>query len=122
MIFSICLFTPILSLLTEIVRERQYLMKDLLEISCMMNISYWFSYLLMAFILDEISVWFTIGILNAFNILTNSRVGPYVSLLTCYILASSTFGIAFGFVIPRSEYYALPVFLTTCALTVCGAY
>ncbi len=121
-ILSICLFTPILSLLTEIVRERQYLMKDLLEISGMMNISYWFSYLLMAFILGEISVWFTIGILNAFDIVTNSRVGPYASLLTCYILASSTFGMAFGFVIPRSEYYALPVFLTTCALTVCGAY
>jgi hypothetical protein len=29
---------------------------------------------------------------------------------------------AFGYVIPRSEYYGLPALLTTCALTVCGAY
>lgn len=121
-VLSICLFTPILSLLTEIVRERQYLMKDLLEISGMMNISYWASYLLMAFILGEFSTWFTIGIGNMYGIISDDRVGPYGALLTCYVLASAAFGMAFGFVIPRSEYYGLPVFLTTCALTVCGAY
>ena len=121
-VLSICLFTPILSLLTEIVRERQYLMKDLLEISGMMNISYYSSYLLMAFILGEISCWFTIGILNMFGIINDERVGPYGALLSAYVVASAAFGMAFGFVIPRSEYYGLPVFLTTCALTVCGAY
>jgi hypothetical protein len=121
-VLSICLFTPILSLLTEIVRERQFLMKDLLEISGMMNISYYFSYLIMTFLLGEFSTWFSIGICSAYGILTSDRIGPYGALLTCYVLASSTFGMAFGFVIPRSEYYALPVFLATCALTVCGAY
>lgn len=121
-VLSICLFTPILSLLTEIVRERQYLMKDLLEISGMMNISYWGSYLLMAFLLGEFSTWFTIGIGNMYGIISDDRVGPYGALLTCYVLSSAAFGMAFGFVIPRSEYYGLPVFLTTCALTVCGAY
>jgi hypothetical protein len=121
-VLSICLFTPILSLLTEIVRERQFLMKDLLEISGMMNISYYFSYLLFAFLLGEFSTWLSIGICSIYGILTPDRIGPYGALLTCYVLASSTFGMAFGFVIPRSEYYALPVFLTTCALTVCGAY
>lgn len=121
-VLSICLFTPLLSLLTEIVRERQYLMKDLLEISGMMNISYWFSYLLIAFIIGEFSTWFTIAILRMYGVLDDGRVGPYGGLLTCYVLASAAFGMAFGFVIPRSEYYGLPVFLTTCALTVCGAY
>jgi hypothetical protein len=121
-ILSICLFTPILSLLTEMVRERQFLMKDLLEISGMMNISYYFAYLLMAFILGEFSAWFTIGIANAYGIITDDRVGPYGAVITCYVLASAAFGMAFGFVIPRSEYYGLPIFLTTCALTVCGAY
>ncbi len=74
----------------------------------MMNASYWFSYLLMAFILGEISVWFTIGILkkNAFDSMTNRRVGPYALLLTCYILASSTLtqSVArFGEVLPTSS-------------------
>jgi hypothetical protein len=55
-VMSICLFVPILSLLTEIVREKQYLMKDLLEISGLMNISYWSSYLVMSFILGQITM------------------------------------------------------------------
>jgi hypothetical protein len=55
-ILSICLFVPILSLLTEIVRERQFMMKDLLEISGLMNPSYWFSYLVMILLLGQISM------------------------------------------------------------------
>ncbi len=55
-ILSVCLFVPILSLLTEIVRERQFLMKDLLDISGLMNSSYWVSYLVMILILGQISM------------------------------------------------------------------
>ena len=55
-VLSICLFVPVLSILTEIVRERQFLMKDLLEISGLMNISYWMSYLVMTFALGQISM------------------------------------------------------------------
>jgi hypothetical protein len=121
-ILSICLFTPMLTLLTEMVRERQFYMKDLLEISGIMNFSYYSSYYLFAFILGQFSLWFTIGLLNMYGIITDDRVAPYGALLTVYVLASSAFGMAFGFLIPRSEYYGLPVFLTTCALTVCGAY
>lgn len=43
-LLSVCVFVPILSLLSEIVRERQFRMKDLLDISGLMNASYWFSY------------------------------------------------------------------------------
>ena len=43
-LLSVCVFLPILSLLSEIVRERQFKMKDLLDISGLMNASYWFSY------------------------------------------------------------------------------
>ena len=32
-VLSVCIFVPILGILTEIVRERQYKMKDLLEVS-----------------------------------------------------------------------------------------
>ena len=62
------------------------------------------------------------GLLNGYNILDNVRILPYAGLMTCYILGSGTFGMLFGFVVDRSEYYGLPVFLTTVALTVCGAY
>ena len=62
------------------------------------------------------------GLLTAYNILTDERVLPYVDLLTCYSLGSAAVGMAFGFVVFRSEYYALPTFMLNTALTVCGAY
>jgi len=61
-------------------------------------------------------------VLSALGVLTADRIAPYAALMTCYILASSTFGMAFGFVIPRSEYYGLPVFRLVTLLSVCGAY
>lgn len=121
-ILSICLFLPMLSVLTEIVREKQFLMKDLLEISGLMNSSYWFAYLISMFTIGQITMWFTIGFLTATKVLTASRVGPYAALCSVFLLGAGSFGTAFGFVIPRSEYYGLPVLVTTCALTVCGAY
>jgi ABC-type multidrug transport system fused ATPase/permease subunit len=60
--------------------------------------------------------------MNGYKVITNDRILPYASLLTCYILGSGTFGMLFGFVVDRSEYYGLPAFLITVALTVCGAY
>lgn len=121
-ILAICLFVPVLSYLTEIVRERQFLMKDLLEISGLMNPSYWFSYLLMCFANGVVAMWICIGLLAAYGIFDMSRVLAYSRLMLCYILGSSTFGMAFGFVVPRSEYYGLPIFVLTIALTICGAY
>lgn len=55
-VLSICLFVPALSYLTEIVRERQFMMKDLLEISGLMNISYWFSYLIVTLLNAQLSL------------------------------------------------------------------
>ena len=43
-VLAIVLFTPMLGLCTETVRERQFKMKDLLEISGLMSHSYWASY------------------------------------------------------------------------------
>lgn len=97
-------------------------MKDLLEISGMMNISYYSSYLLMANIVGQISIWLCIIFLRITGVFTSERFTPYGTLLSCYLVASATFAMAFGFIIPRSEYYGLPVFIATCALTVCGAY
>jgi hypothetical protein len=53
---SACVFLPIVSTLAEVVRERQYKMKDLLEISGLMNASYWFSYMLVMFISCQIAL------------------------------------------------------------------
>lgn len=121
-VMSVCLFVPMLGLLTEMVRERQYLMKDILEISGLMNPAYWTSYLLFIFTVCQITMWFSIAFLSAVGVFDLDRISPYAALLSVYIFGSAAFGMAFGFVIPRSEYYGLPVLLTTCALTVCGAY
>jgi ATP-binding cassette subfamily A (ABC1) protein 3 len=121
-ILAICLFVPMLTVLTEMVRERQFFMKDLLEISGLMNSAYYFAYLLTIFVIGQIAMWFCIGLYAAFEIFDGHRISPYASLLSIFIVAAAAFGMTFGFVIPRSEYYGLPVFLLTCALTVCGAY
>lgn len=80
-VLSILLFTPMLSLLTEIVYERQYKMKDLLEISGLMDAPYWTSYFLVIFLITQISMWVCILLLTACNILTASRIYPYAGLL-----------------------------------------
>lgn len=51
-----CVFVPMLALLTETVRERQYRMKDLLEISGLMNCSYWFSYYFVISVVCQVSM------------------------------------------------------------------
>lgn len=56
-VLSICLFVPMLSILTEIVRERQFFMKDLLEISGLMNSAYWFSYLIIIFAIGQFTMY-----------------------------------------------------------------
>lgn len=55
-ILSIVLFVPLLSYLIEIVRERQFMMKELLDISGLMNVSYWSSYLLMTILNGQFSM------------------------------------------------------------------
>lgn len=121
-ILSVCVFIPMLGLLTEIVRERQYRMKDLLEISGLMNASYWTSYMLMILLVCQLTIWGSVGLLTAYNVLTDKRVLPYTAALTAYSVSAAAFGMLFGFVVFRSEYYGLPVFMVNSALTVCGAY
>jgi ABC-type multidrug transport system fused ATPase/permease subunit len=60
--------------------------------------------------------------LNGLGIFDHARILPYASLMTCYIIGSGTFGMLFGFFVDKSDYYGLPIFLLTVALTVCGAY
>lgn len=111
-----------MSYLIELVRERQYMMKDMLEISGLMNISYWTSYIVMIMMNGLFSVAFILAFLRAVTIFDARRVAPYAALMAVYIFGSGSFAMTFGFLVPRSEYYGLPIFILTVALTVCGAY
>ena len=55
-ILGICLFTSMLGLVTETVRERQFKMKDLLEISGLMAPSYWASYVVTILLVTQIAM------------------------------------------------------------------
>ena len=56
-VITIALFTPMLSLTTQLVREKQFKMKDILEISGLYNISFWLSFLVTIVLLEQISIW-----------------------------------------------------------------
>lgn len=55
-IFSVLIFYPMLGILTDIVKERQMRMKDLLEISGLMSSSYWASYVLIIILITQITM------------------------------------------------------------------
>lgn len=55
-VLSICLFVPMLGLVTETVREKQFRMKDVLEISGLMDASYWASYMLTIILTTQITL------------------------------------------------------------------
>lgn len=50
------------------------------------------------------------------------RIMPYAAVLTCYSMSIAPFAFVFGFIVDRSEYYGLPIFLVNTSLAVCGAY
>ena len=66
--------------------------------------------------------WWTILLLIGFGILDVARIIPYSALLTCFTVGTASFSFAFGFAIPRSEYYGLPCFLVTTGLSVAGTF
>eukprot|EP01038_Epipyxis_sp_PR26KG_P005687 gene5687-7851_t len=121
-ILAILIFISMLSYLTEIVRERQYKMKDLLEISGLINISYWTSYALVILFNTQLTIWFTVFLLALTGIFNAERILPYVALLTSFTVGVAPFAMLFGFIVNRSEYYGLPAFIGVTALTVGGCY
>jgi ATP-binding cassette subfamily A (ABC1) protein 3 len=121
-ILTIIMFTPMLGLCTETVRERQFKMKDLLEISGLMAPSYWCSYVVTILLCSQVTLWWSELLLYGFGIFDSYRILPYAALITCYTVGMGTFSMAFGFAIPRSEYYGLPAFLLSTGLSVAGLY
>ena len=63
-----------------------------------------------------------LGLLLGFGIIDTVRLLPYGALLTCYTMAIAAFAFVFGFIIDRSEYYALPIFLLNTILSVVGCF
>jgi hypothetical protein len=121
-LLTAALILPILGLAARIVKEREMRMKDLLQISGLLDISYWASYLAAAAIICQFTLWVCTLLLLAGRVLTTDHVAPYAALLTTYSLALMTTLMAFGFVVFRSEYYSLPAFLLIVGLCVCGDY
>ena len=120
-IITIAMFYPVLSLCATAVREKQYLMRDLLEISGIMPISYWLSYFISGgFIIGQLMAMLVFLILVPSNVICDTK--NYYALLSCFIAALIAFSLAFGHVIPRCEYYGLPVFLLNTAMAVAGTY
>lgn len=121
-VLSVVLFVPLMPYLIEIVREHQYLMKELLDISGLMNISYWSAYFLMAVLNGLISLWASIAFLLGCNVLDARRVTPYGAICSVFIIGITCSSMFKGFLIPRSEYYGLPTFILIVILTIAGSF
>ncbi len=107
-ILTIVLFIPMLPYLIEIVRERQFMMRELLDISGLMNVSYWSSYLVMTTLNAQFSMWVSIALLLAFGIFDPRRVGPYSALCSVFMVGASGFGMMFGFLV-RTDFFIVVV-------------
>ena len=97
-------------------------MKDLLQISGLLDVSYWSSYLVAALVILAISLIPFLGVLWAGTVLTRFHILPYFILLLTYALAFMGFLMLFGFIVFRTEYFGLPAFLLSVGLTVGGVY
>lgn len=121
-LLTAALILPILTLASTTVKERENRMKDLLEISGLIDAAYWASYVIAGALISQVMIWIAILLLLAGAVFTLEHISPYAALLTCYSLALIPFLLAFGFVVFRSEYYSLPAFLLSVILCVCGDY
>jgi ABC-type multidrug transport system fused ATPase/permease subunit len=66
--------------------------------------------------------WVSVVTMTAGNIISADASEPYGRMLTCYSLGAAAMGLGFGFLVTRSEYYALPTFMLNSILAVAGTY
>jgi hypothetical protein len=117
------LFYPMISFITQAVKEKQNRMFDLLQISGIHPFSYWFSY----YITGGYLYGFLYIVLVYILLMLPQIIGPvqapaYFNLLVSYAPALTAFALAFGHVVPRQEFYALPCLLILLVLAVSGNY
>jgi hypothetical protein len=111
-----------LGVLTQAVREKQYRMKDLLEISGIFNIAFWGSFVIIIVLMVQLSIWLGMLLLTAMMTLTTGSVLAYIALLTCYTFPLASFSLAFSHILDRSEYYGLPIFILNTAFAIGGVF
>jgi hypothetical protein len=121
-LLTAALILPLLTLASTTVKERENRMKDLLQISGLVDAAYWGSYVIAGEIVSQAMTWIAILLLVAGSVLTGEHISPYAALMTCYSLALIPFLLSFGFIVFRSEYYGLPAFLLSVSLCVAGDY
>lgn len=121
-ILTLAIFLPVLMILIQPVKERCSRMKDLLQISGMLDTAYYMSYILGAFIVIMAISVICVLFLGAGNVLSEHHFSPYLALLSCYGLGLIAFSLAFGFVIPRPEFIGLPLYILQAGLAVGGCY
>lgn len=121
-ILTLAVFLPVLMILIQPVKERANRMKDLLQISGMLDTSYYMSYILGAYIVIMAISAICILFLASGNVLSVRHFAPYFSLLACYGLGLIAFSLAFGFVIPRPEFIGLPLYIMQAGFAVGGCY
>ena len=59
---------------------------------------------------------------QAFGILTSYHVKPYSSVMTLYIINMAASGFVFGYVLPYSDYFALPLFVFNIIICIGGTF
>ena len=59
---------------------------------------------------------------KAFGIFTSYHVTPYSSVMTLYILNMAASGLVFGFILPYSDYFALPLFIFNVIICIGGTF
>lgn len=121
-LFTAAIMLPILGTAAQLVYERESKMKDLLQISGLLDTAYWASFELAGIILSFIIIVICVLLLTAGRVLSSYHIGPYIVLMVMYAMALMSFLMAFGFVVFKSEYYGLPAFLVMVSLCVAGDY
>lgn len=59
---------------------------------------------------------------EAFGIFTSYHITPYSSVMTLYILNIAASGFVFGYVLPYSDYFALPLFVFNIIICIGGTF
>lgn len=121
-VLTVAVLIPMLQPLVNIVREKEMRMFDLLEISGLLRIAYYVSSMITIISLAVCTWTVVVSMCSAFNIIGDFHVKPYYSLGIAYIAQLAAASIAFGYVIPTSEYYGLPVFIISIILSVVGTF
>ena len=121
-IITIALFTPMLSLTTQLVREKQFKMKDILEISGLFSISFWLSFLVAIVVLTQASIWLGCILLVVMGPITTEVFFGYIAIMTTFVFAMSTFSFSLSHILDQAEYYGLPTFIMNTALAVAGVW